>query len=302
MRRWKIALGLNAFGSLIETYGVYYSLPEVLDRAAKLGYDGIELFPYPACPMPTPPRTPPEKAPRSPYPQSRAGRRLLRMAYLEYGLEIPAIQSRPEGRPASPNGKVRERHVETLEEQIEFAVEVGARNVGVWPAARLTEDFTRDGAVELAIDTYSRVVGLAEDYDVTLSFEGEPNLLINTPELVKRLLDGVHSKHFRYLYDFAHANVTSGGKPLELLKLIEGRVGWLHVTDNDGTRFRGEGTSTHLPLGEGTMDYELVLKNLFDVGYEGNGWIQVDLWQYPDLFHGFERSKRKLEETLAKMG
>jgi sugar phosphate isomerase/epimerase len=159
-----------------------------------------------------------------------------------------------------------------------------------------------EDALDRLIDTYVECVEVAEEAGVTLSTEPEPVLLIDSLDKTLEVVQAVDSKSFGVTYDFTHANVLSGGEPIRFLEALEGNIAHIHAADNDGTQLEKDGqvhSSRHLPLGEGSLDNEGILGGLQRIGYEG--WIQVDMWQYEDIFRGSEVSKRKVDAILTRL-
>jgi sugar phosphate isomerase/epimerase len=286
-RKWKIALGENGFWSCNVSYGASYTLDEILMHAKEMKYDGIELM----------------LTYHTPLPENSEEIRKLKRLYFEKGLEIPAIQSMPGGSLADPNDIKRKEFIATLKKQIRFAAEIGAtHSVALYPGS-VPIGMTKEKALEVLIDSYRDVAEEAEKSDVTLNMETEPAFIVNTPKLAKKVLDEVNSKNLKIVWDFSHVHVISNGDPIGYLKLIDGRVGWIHVTDNDGTiRYytaMNAKTSTHLPLGWGELDYKNIVRSLIEYGYDG--WWQVDVWEYPEPFLASEITKKELVQVLKKL-
>ncbi|MFZ0605571.1 MAG: TIM barrel protein, partial [Roseiarcus sp.] len=63
---------------------------------------------------------------------------------------------------------------------------------------------------------------------------------------------------------------------LELARMLRGRIRTVHVGDSDGTVYQG-GTSTHVPIGEGRIDFPPILEELAAHGGMTNPWWTLDL-------------------------
>jgi sugar phosphate isomerase/epimerase len=283
-KEWKIALGENAFWASNICYGTSYSPEDVLSHSLELDYDGIELHLV-----------------YHNFTNSTVEVSGLKKKYAEKGLMIPAIQTSV-GSLAEPNEKSRQKNIENLRKQILLAADIGAtHSVALYPGGA-PKGITKDKALRILINSYREVIEEAESLNVILNMEPEPPFIVNTPEITKEVLEEVDSKNFKIVWDFSHANIISKGKPLEFLSMIDGRIGWVHVTDNDGRIMANtllkSMTSTHLPLGEGKIDYEAMIRALIKYGY--SGWWQIDLWEYPLPLTGSRTSKEKLERVLNK--
>ena len=97
-------------------------------------------------------------------------------------------------------------------------------------------------------EVYAQCAELARNAGVPLVLEAEPVQMVNTPTVWFRILKAAKSLYLRALCDFAHVNILSKQKPLELLKKLQPYIGYTHLTGNDGTCTKIESrSSTHLP-------------------------------------------------------
>ncbi|MFB0522391.1 MAG: sugar phosphate isomerase/epimerase family protein [Candidatus Bathyarchaeia archaeon] len=286
----KLALGLNAFlwGSPKQS---------ILEFASNLGFDGIELH-------------------QRYEPYVKGHEKEIRKEYERLNLEVPAIQTGGEGfvRQASPvscDEKTRKRYVVAIKDQIEFCRELGATNAGLWPGGGyMGPNCSYETQLENLIDSWSRVTEVAEENDIILSFEPEPNAIFNGGyfrrplDTILQVLDAIESRHFNVLFDFAHADFLSKGNTwnecqrdvkgdiLSYLKSLKSRVGWVHVCDTNGRLTPFFKTGQHLAIGEGYLDNEEILRALKEECPHLK-WLQIDVWENP---HPFETAKHNLEE------
>ena len=115
-----------------------------------------------------------------------------------------------------------------------------------------------------------------------------------TIEDLIKIVDGVNHPRVKGMYDPSHFDLMNGGKgkPEELLeRLGVHRVGYIHLTDTDGTLFGG--TSKHLPCGDGHVDIRKSLKILHDGGFEG--WIMIDPWKTKDPYDACHKGRLAIE-------
>jgi sugar phosphate isomerase/epimerase len=270
----KLCLGMNGFIA-------GESKSRIIRFASRVGFDGVELVPH-----------------YTDYSVKGEERKKTRKEFERFGLEIPAIQSHPQGlyNPASSNEKIRQKYVDAVTENIKFALDMGATNVGVWSFLYAVGTPYKE-QIECLIDSYKRLATSAEQNNIVISMEAEPILITGAyPDVFPRIIKEVDSKYFKALFDFAHANITSNGDPIGLLKALTGKIGWVHVADNDGTRSRYMGTSKHLTIGEGNLDIEGMLKILREGGY--NKWLEIDVWEHPKPFECAQKGKKALEKIL----
>ena len=87
------------------------------------------------------------------------------------------------------------------------------------------------------------------------------------------------------------------GKPLTL-KELRGKIVHLQLSDADGT-LNETGGSTHVPLGQGKINFELLMPELLNAGVP-NDWWCVDVAYWPDAWAVTSESKRFLDKLRHK--
>lgn len=274
--RWRSGLGLNGFMSSSQRYEKNYPIWEVLDFAARTGFDGIELV---------------EGWPMGGYPKSHEIKRIsaLKRLYDQYGLRVYTIQTGGEASYAADAG-TRKTWLDQFRDQVAFCRELGCDFIGHWPGGGLAGHPNIEAAIGALASSYREAATICADAGMHLSFEIEPPFLFNTLEHLQRILAETNHPACKTNYDPSHFDLMSGsqGKPEEMLvKLGVEHIGHVHLTDTDGTLF--EGTSKHLPCGEGHCDMQLSLQTLWDGGYLG--WIMIDGWMIEDAYHAASKGK-----------
>jgi sugar phosphate isomerase/epimerase len=285
MKKNPTVLGMNAFGWAHVIYGAPYDLDAILRHAQKLKFDGVELFGMPED-----------------YPLKKPDQLSLKKRIEAYGLSVTSLQSLPgglgNGHPASAYTICRKQYIDYIKDMLDLAGTFGCLTMGVW-AGEMIGTGPNELCTSYLVDVYGTCAELAAKAGIPLCLEAEPVQLVNTPETWFRILEGVNSRFLRALCDFSHINVLSRGKPLDLLKRLQPYIGYLHLCGNDGTCTKIESrSSTHLALGEGSMDWKAMLGQILDSGYEGV--LDIDAWEHADPFGVTEVSKKKLDGFLAK--
>lgn len=285
MAKYKTALGLNGFGWAYVVYNQPYDFEKILAHAAKLGFDGVELFGMPEN-----------------YPAEKSAQLALRKQVEDHGLVVASIQSLPgglgNGHPASAYSLCRKDYVNYIQNMLDLAVTLGCEAMGVW-AGELFGTGPNEQSINYMAEVYTQCAALAKDAGIPLVLEAEPVQQVNTPEVWFRILKAANSKYLRALCDLAHINILSKQKPLKLLKELQPYIGYTHLAGNDGTCTKIESrSSTHLALTEGSMDWKAMLNQILDGGYDG--WLDIDVWENPDPFGVSEAGKKALDEFLAK--
>lgn len=72
-------------------------------------------------------------------------------------------------------------------------------------------------------------------------------------------------------------------------------ISYVHLTDTDGTQRPG-GSTRHLGCGDGYIDLESSYRTLLDGGFRG--WMMVDAWAIPDVYHAFEKGISSIQSFL----
>ena len=279
--RWRVAFGLNGFMSSESQYGQRFPLWEVLDFAQSQGFEGIELV---------------DGWPQGPYPgpAEEARIRSLRRLYTHYNLKIFSIQTAAADA-FHPDAARRTAYVKQFESWAVLARKLGCECIGIWPGGSLHGQSLAEGTRRL-IGSLKEVAKIAYDNGLLASVELEPPFEFHTIEVLIEIIDGVDHPALRGMYDPSHFDLMTGGtgRPEEGLRSVGvERIGYIHLTDSDGTMFGG--TSRHLPCGEGHIDIEKSLRILWEGGY--TGWIMIDPWKIKDPY----RACRKGKDAILKV-
>jgi len=281
---WKTAIGLNGFMSSARKYGKTYPIWEVLDYAARAGFDGVELV---------------QGWPMGNYPTSNESQRItaLRRLYDNYGLQVFSLQAGGGGAFSADAG-ARNQFLQRARDQIAFAKAVGCECIGLWPSGPLRGQ-TIDQAIEHLADSMRQFAKMAHDVGITAAFEIEPPFAFHSEQHLKQILAEADDPRVRTIYDSSHFDLFNGsqGKPHELLKRIGvDQIGYVHFTDTDGT-IRDGGTSKHLAAGDGHINVPASFQTLKAGGFRG--WIMVDTWQIPDPYDASTKGLQAIQHAMA---
>jgi sugar phosphate isomerase/epimerase len=278
--KWKTAIGLNGFQSSSRKYKKNYPIWEVLDFAARHGFEGVELV---------------GDWPSGGYPVSTEAERIraLRRLYDAYGLRIFAIQLGASGG-FDPDANARKAWLVEFRDRIELARQLGCDCVGLWPGGGLRGQ-TLEAAIERLAATFREAGRIAGDAGLLACFEIEPPFVFNKEQHYLRILHGANHPALKGIYDPSHFDLMTGstGKPEEMLRRVGVQnIGYVQFCDTDGT-LRDGGTSKHLACGDGHVDCAKSLKLLKDGGFRG--WIMVDEWEVPDPYDACIKCKRAID-------
>jgi sugar phosphate isomerase/epimerase len=283
---WRTAFGLNGFASSSRKYNKVFPIWEVLDFAAQMGFDGIEL--HASWPM-------------GGYPKPEETKRInaLKRLYDAYGLQVFSIQTSASGA-FSPDAAERRQWQEEFRDQARFSRAIGCGCTGMWPGGRL-RDQTLDQAIEHLGRSFRTAAIVAGDLGLIAAFEIEPVFVFNTEKHLRSILQAADHPGLKVIYDPSHFDLMNGstGRPHEMLERIGvGNIGYVQFTDTDGTR-RDGGTSKHLACGDGHIDVEASLTALWQGGFRG--WMDIDAWEIPDPYDACRKGKQAFDRFLAAL-
>jgi len=286
-RRWKTAFGLNGFMSSESVFGGKYPIREVLAFAEKEGFDGIELVQG----------WPKELAP---YPAPDDDRRIgeIRKFVEDFGVKIFSIQTGSAGA-FRKDPAARKKWIKQFAGWARFARKAGCECIGTWPGGGL-DGRTVDQGIDALVGSLKEAAKIVTDENLLLSVEIEPPFVFNRIDHLIRIIDGVGHPRVRGMYDPSHYDLMTGGrgKPEEALQKVGvQRLGYIHLTDTDGTIFRG--TSRHLPCGDGHVDIPRSLEILWNGGF--TGWIMVDPWMTKDPYDACRKGRRAVEKAQREL-
>jgi inosose dehydratase len=131
----------------------------------------------------------------------------------------------------------------------------GARRAGGTP----DEDYDRLGA---ALD---RVSDLAAEHGLEASYHPHLSTIVESPEELERLMAVTR---IGFCPDTAHL-AAGGGDPAALIRRYPERLAHVHLKDIDLA------TGTFLPLGQGDLDLDDVVRAVVEAGYDS--WLVVEL-------------------------
>lgn len=243
-----------------------YSVLEVVDRVAGLGYDGIELM---------------ADAPHL-WPASTSDARIaeVRRRLDERGLGISnvnafmmnAVQDFWHPSWIEPDEAVRRQRVDHTIAALKMAKKLGARCITTEPGGPVAAGMNRDEALDIFVAGLNEVLPHAEEQQVQLLVEPEPGLLIQQGDEFLDLARRIESPMFGLNLDLGHCYCV--GEPLpETIERLKSVTRHYHIEDIAASRVH-----KHLIPGHGAIDFGAVLSAIRRSGYRG--WITVELYPY----------------------
>jgi len=124
-----------------------------------------------------------------------------------------------------------------------------------------------------SMKTWRPIVNHAKRLGITIAIE---NMFLNSPHLLRRVLEMVDSPYMRACLDVGHVNVYSSVPLEEWIDVLGEYVVKVHINDNDAQ------SDLHLAFGEGNVDFQRIYRLLS----EGNVCALMTLEMPPEKLPG----------------
>jgi sugar phosphate isomerase/epimerase len=260
----------------------------ILDRAAELGYDGVEVGLFP--PHPTVAEL-----------DTRAARDAYRDSIESRGLGIAGVVANFEGCPSILTNADNSAFLASLDEQLDLCAEIGTDmlRLEITDPPDVMRGVEYDLAYTRLIETWTEAGRHGEARGVRVGWEFEPGTPFNAPSEIVRIAEDVDHPWFGIIYDTTQAHNCALGRgqiadppealdggQLALLEALAGRITHVHLIDSDGTLAEGR-FSNHIPFGQGDVDWDAVIPALLAAGSRDDWWT-VDVCFRPNAWPVFE--------------
>jgi sugar phosphate isomerase/epimerase len=153
---------------------------------------------------------------------------------------------------------IRIRH--TLD-SLKVANYLGCKNISVPPGGPLN-NMSGDEAFALFHEGLSRVTSLAEELEIKILVEPEPDLLMENTREFKTFIKDVKSAVIGLNFDIGHEDLFEW-------------IGHVHIEDIAPNR-----THNHLITGQGAIRFKEIFETMVRLGYKGD--ISLELYPYVD--------------------
>ena len=165
--------------------------------------------------------------------------------------------------PSDPDKETLKAGLDAFKEKIRYASILKPLVVGTETGTYIEGKTHTEEAYQHLLKNIKELVKEAEKYDVTVGIEGVHLFVINSPEMMKRLIDDVASENIKVIFDPCNfINEENYLKQDEIINsmfdLLGDKIAVLHAKDfviENGT-FKG------VMPGKGLLNYELIFKRL----------------------------------------
>jgi L-ribulose-5-phosphate 3-epimerase len=151
---------------------------------------------------------------------------------------------------------------------IDVAVELGSDCVSIWSGIR-PADISFNAGLERLVKNLVEVLDYAESRAMTIGFEPEPGMLIDTTGRFERLLHLVDSPRLKMTMDIGHLFCLSEVPLANFIERWANHLVNVHIEDMQA------GVHEHLMFGEGQIYFPPVIESLLSVGYDRGVHIEL---------------------------
>jgi sugar phosphate isomerase/epimerase len=297
-------------GSWAYAIGPYAGCPidfeTVCRKVKQLGFDGVELGAFHPHPNPN---DMPEKSQRN----ELVGKMKdwgLGFAGMGADLWSQKLVNTDDQRP----------YIAEFTKSADFCADLGIRTLRIDTVQPPTifERVDYDTALGRVTRTWKTCCDIAADRGLLVTWEFEPGFAFNKPSEIVRVLDAVDKPNFGALFDTCHAQMVSvvgarqpgkketlPGGPLELIRMLHGRINHLHLIDSDNTCHKTpdgqDETSAHPPFGLGVLDFDRIMPALAAENLPDDWWT-IDLCFWSNAWEATAQCKTFIDELNRKYG
>ncbi len=180
----------------------------------------------------------------------------------------------------------RSRRIDFLRHTVEIAAALESDCVSLWSGI-LRDDIEQEAAIERLVQGLMPVIDHAEELGVTIGFEPEPGMLIDTMDSFSQLRDRITSDKFQLTLDVGHLHCLRETPIEDHVKRWHDHIVNVHIEDMRA------GVHEHLMFGEGEMEFLPILRALRTTEYAGG--LHVELSRHS---HDAPNAARKAFEFL----
>jgi sugar phosphate isomerase/epimerase len=256
----KLAFSTNAFKR--------YSLEDSIREIGKIGYTGVEIL----C------DTPHAYPPTFDNTQVKSVKETITSLRLQIS-NLNAFTLYAIGDVYHPSWiedqeDLKEKRIQHTVNCIRLAKKIGAKNVSTEPGGPVPANANRYELEKSFSVGLARVARIAEEEDVLVLVEPEPDLLIEDSHQFKKFMKNLSSDHIRLNFDIGHFFCVNED-PAELVYELSESIGHFHLADIASNRVHN-----HLIPGRGSIDFRRVFDAMDNIGYDG--FVTIELYPYQD--------------------
>jgi len=173
-----------------------------------------------------------------------------------------------------PDPARRAVRLDFVRRAIDLANAIQAESVSLW-SGRAPGSIELDAGMDRLAQALDPLLDHAEKSGMTLAFEPEPGMFIDTLERFAQLDERLDHPLFQLTVDLGHIHCMDEGDIPALLSQWRARLMNIHIED------MVRGIHDHVMFGQGTMDFTSICSSLSRIGYEKG--IHVELSRHSHM-------------------
>jgi sugar phosphate isomerase/epimerase len=249
----------------------------------------------------------------------KSRRQELRARLAERGLGLSGIAANLWGEKLI-NTDDQSKYIAEFRKNSEFARDLDIQGIRVdcVQPPTIHREIDYKTAMDRVVRTWKVCCDIARDAGQYVTWEVEPGFAFNKPSDAVRIHDAVDKANFGIQYDTCHGQTVGvigarheGGKEVfptqvDYIRKLAGRINHIHLIDSDNTCHKdaqgNDETSTHIPFGEGVLDFDVIVPELVKAARLSHDWWTIDLCFWPDAWPKTAKCKTALDELIRKYG
>jgi len=162
----------------------------------------------------------------------------------------------------------RQRRIDFLQYCIDTASELSSDCVSLW-SGKANDEVTAEAALERLAAGLKPVIEYAAKAGVTLAFEPEPGMFIDSTSAFSRMLQWIDAPNLQMTMDIGHLYCQGEFPIADYIQRWEQRIVNVHIED------MRVGVHDHLLFGEGEIDFPPVIDALRKIQYVGGVHVEL---------------------------
>ncbi len=157
----------------------------------------------------------------------------------------------------------------------------------------IPDSFKWENLWEVLVESCKFTAEVAKQYKRTIIMEPRVGEVVCSADSMIRLINDVNMDNFKANFDTGHFSAQRENVPLALKKL-EGKFANIHLSDNNPK------DTNHLPVGDGTIDWNEFFRILKNMNY--SGYLGLDLGASEHIEQDYKKSLEFIKGITTGLG
>jgi sugar phosphate isomerase/epimerase len=168
----------------------------------------------------------------------------------------------------SPDPARRLIRIEFLLWCIDIAAQLGSDAVSFWSGIARDQPSEPQAFARL-VESLQPILHHAAERNVTLAFEPEPGMFIDSMARYEQLRAQLNAPHFQLTLDLGHLHCQGETPVADYLRRFAPQIANIHLED------MRRGVHEHLMFGEGEMNFAEIFAALREINYQGGVYVEL---------------------------